>query len=1708
MLVASGSGGGSGSGCGSNSNSTVTLKVTTSATTPEGGVAVYKVTVGGGNNASYPTFVHWELDATDTLELGGNTIGDSDIEFDGPGTTTIAVKLSDDGYYGNGDEDQSGQTVSFLATDGSALPALTSATTTVNETQDQQTYCDCNCGCPSVEPEATPSDGAPTGHSPLDVPGAYRYNGGDKPHPIISTNDVLSSTVASATDVMTQVTLMDDSGNTVYTGTPVYYSPAGYTPGEAVKFAQQIDAGLLTPGRYQWTMTVTEEYGSGNNVTRAYSGFTQVRNLDQTPYGSGWMLAGVDKLSFQTDGVDLTDDAGNQYTFVQNPDGSYLTPDLLTGETLVKNSDGTFTLTSQDHSTMLFSASGQMTSYTTPVGNTTSYTYNSDGTIATMTDPAGRTTTYAYTNGQLTSATDFAGRATTYTYNGTQLASITEPAPGYGEPTPVTSFTYDPTTGLLATITDASGTKTLYYDKWRALTEIKNPDGSYKLFSTPDDQGIVDTSTGVGTQSNPAPLFYASQVDGTQTDENGNVTHYVTGVYGEVTSSTDAKGNTTTFQYNAAGQIAQMTQPPLTQGGANLVTTYHYDANGNLIEEDLPDGSKETWTYDPTFNEVTSYIDPAGRETDYSINAANGEIMSMTQVSTAGNRVTSFTYTTGGTGQPPAGLVASITDPRGIVTAITYNTHGLPTQIVYAQGTADQASVSYTYDSNDNPATYVDELSRTTNFTYDNLNRLIQTVLPPPDPNNPTVRPTISKSYDALSNVISESDPLSNVTTFSYNNDNQLTQIQQPDPAGGTNYTITKYGYDLAGNLTTTTDPMGRITTYGYDGDNRQTSVQLPNPVGGGAGGPTSSVVYDALGDVIKSFDDKGAETDYTYDAMGRVLTTTGPAPTQGAAQPVTTYTYNADGQVLTETDPMGHETQYQYDDFGELTQETLPDPDGAGPLTSTILKWSYDPDGNMASATDGLNHTTTYAYNNRNWKTSETDPLSGVTHYGYDAAGNMTSLQDPAGNSTTFVFDGLNRVTSETNQLNQTRSFVYDLNGNLIQETDRDGRVRDFSYDHLNRQTAEQWMSGSAVLETFSYSYNADGQLTSADSPDSAYAYSYDGMGRVSSVDNNGTPNVPDVVLSSQYDANSNRTSLSATIAGTADFQNVYTYDALNRLTQLYQQGQTGGNAVAVKGANLTYNLLGQLATVARTNFFGIGPAPDIATSTFSYDNANRLTEIANTTNGGTAIDAYSWTYDNANRVTSMTTTTDGTAAYSYDNTNQVTGATYTTNPGATQPANETYSYDSNGNRTNTGYSTGTNNQLTSDGTFNYTYDAEGNRITRTRISNSPANDYLTTYTWDYRDRLTDVYFYNNSDVLTKHVHYTYDVFDHLIGKQVDDTGGGTYDRAEFYVYDGNNVVLQFDASGNLTERYLNGPSASGVDNVLAEEDVTSLSSPGNVTWPLTDNLGTVRDIVDSTGAVIDHLVYNSFGQVAYESASTVHHFEGYTSAIYDADTGMTNNWHRWYDPAVGRWVSEDPIGFAAGDTNLSRYVGSDATNSNDPTGLQAPNGPVPDKRPGEQLTLIPGTYPVGTVFPVWNGTYGVIGSNGLINIYDSQGNFIKSFAPGQGIILNDCNGRPIRFQPNQLPPPIGSITVLPPVGSGTGGGRDGGSGSERRIEGGGGSNPKTGDLSLELGYKGKRGNSCYIEFEIPPDAKEFWIKPGLKITIPRRGTRFVPPK
>uniref|UniRef100_UPI00322016E9 RHS repeat-associated core domain-containing protein n=1 Tax=Thermogutta sp. TaxID=1962930 RepID=UPI00322016E9 len=114
---------------------------------------------------------------------------------------------------------------------------------------------------------------------------------------------------------------------------------------------------------------------------------------------------------------------------------------------------------------------------------------------------------------------------------------------------------------------------------------------------------------------------------------------------------------------------------------------------------------------------------------------------------------------------------------------------------------------------------------------------------------------------------------------------------------------------------------------------------------------------------------------------------------------------------------------------------------------------------------------------------------------------------------------------------------------------------------------------------------------------------------------------------------------------------------------------------------------------------------------------------------------------------------------------------------------------------------------------------------------------------------------------------------------------------------------------------------------------------TPDLVQWTLTDHLNTVRDIAkynpgsDMT-TVVNHLIYDAFGRVTSETNPTIDSLFLFTGRPFDSDTQLQNNLHRWYDATVGRWLSEDPIGFAGGDGNLYRYVGNGSQTQADPEG------------------------------------------------------------------------------------------------------------------------------------------------------------------------------
>ena len=110
---------------------------------------------------------------------------------------------------------------------------------------------------------------------------------------------------------------------------------------------------------------------------------------------------------------------------------------------------------------------------------------------------------------------------------------------------------------------------------------------------------------------------------------------------------------------------------------------------------------------------------------------------------------------------------------------------------------------------------------------------------------------------------------------------------------------------------------------------------------------------------------------------------------------------------------------------------------------------------------------------------------------------------------------------------------------------------------------------------------------------------------------------------------------------------------------------------------------------------------------------------------------------------------------------------------------------------------------------------------------------------------------------------------------------------------------------------------------------------------WYLVDRLGSVGVITDSTGAAIDRINYDGYGNIIAEANPSASDRYLFTGREFDRVTGLQYNRARYYDPSTGRWTTEDPIGLAGGDTNLYRYVEDNPTDLSDPTGttLSAPD-------------------------------------------------------------------------------------------------------------------------------------------------------------------------
>ncbi len=1430
-------------------------------------------------------------------------------------------------------------------------------------------------------------------------------------------------------------------------GSSKYYdtspSTTKFNPGDILQISLQADAGSLSTGRYDYTFETTANY-SGSSTTTTSSGSVTIINEESSVFGEGWSLGargwglGVseagnlfNRLHVVTGGVILNQGAGNSLWFAESG-GNYTTP---AGDfsTLVKNGDNTYTRTLKDGTKQNFNTSGYQTALVDLNSNRVTFTYDGSNNLSAMTDPNSLVTTFSYSgscgaSGKVCTITDPAGRVTSLAYNASgTLKTITDPDGA------VSTFTYDSSSGRMATLVDPRSNTTSFTSNFAGrVTTVTRPDSTTEIFAALQLQSLCDS--GQCTQGQPGTPLLAAEAVSDYTDPRSNAWDYRLDWLGlgSSTQITDPLGQTT-----PAGHITVRHRD--SNGLASMVTDrldrhsfFERDSKGNITKLTHPDLKTRLYEFNSN-GQMTKATDELNRVTTFTYDS-EGNLTQITQPDPDGggsqtSPITTFTYTADG-------FVETEVNARGKTTTFSYDSRDRVTQVTYPDDDGDannNPKVTFTYDSASNVESRKDERGNTTSFTYDGMNRVktvttpdrdgagglpapvttytydaagnrTVTTRPDPDGSGSLASPVATLTYNSMNRVATGVDALSNTSTFTYDNAGNLTAVTDPlsrttsftynelnqqvthkTPLGN----VTTFTFDAEGQLLTSKDPLNRITTYTYN--NRGWVATATDPTNS-----TWAYSYDAVGNRTASDDPLASENNlgYTYDALDRVIAVTDPL------LHTVTYTYDAVGNRTAVTDPLSHTTTQTFDARNRLTVVTQPDPDGGGSQTSPVTTYTYDAAGNRTVVTDPLSGSTTFAYDAGNRRTSITQPdpdgggslSSPITTFTYDNLDRVISLKDPVNNLTTWTYDAVDQVLTELDPLGKTATYTHDAAGQLTKLVDRKSQRREFVYDNDGRRTQEKWCttaSGTCTTSRiFTYTYDAANQLTEVNEPDSRYTFTYDNAGRVTGISSLAS-NMPQVTLSNIYDDAGNRTQVTDNLssAGTIDFE----YDAAYRMTSAAMiVGSDFGPNVA-----FGYDVADRLTSLQRSiPVCDTCPADDRRIlSTFTFDNAYRMTAITHTySNGGpeTTLATYTYSYNAASELTNETNA-DGTYTYTYDNTGQLTGVDASGGTCGATGCDESFSYDVNGNRTMTGYTSGTGNRLTSDGTYNYTYDDNGNTLTKTRIT----DNQKTEFSWDHRNRLTQVLLKNSGGTILQQSDYTYDAFNRRIIKSFDDDGPGPhtatvtktiYDAAQPPTADqisNGTTPLQpdgsfashiftanpygdFDGSNTLTMRYLYG---RGVDEILARRDAS-----GTIAWYLADHLGTIRDLVNTSGTVLDHINYSAYGKVTAETQPSNGDRFKFTGREYELATAFFYYRARFYNATTGRFLKEDPIAFRADDPNLYRYVANQPQLKTDPTGTQhrpvrdlpAPWGPyipgLPD--PNRPESCVPGA---GAVCAWW---------------------------------------------------------------------------------------------------------------------------------------------
>jgi RHS repeat-associated protein len=949
-------------------------------------------------------------------------------------------------------------------------------------------------------------------------------------------------------------------------------------------------------------------------------------------------------------------------------------------------------------------------------------------------------------------------------------------------------------------------------------------------------------------------------------------------------SATDAAGVLTAYSYDTQGRLSSVSRL-----GRSIVISYQ----GTSTQPwKVLDGSATVLaTYDYTNGNLTkvTYADGGGYQYAYD---ASGRVTSVRDLEDKMIEAHTYDASTGVALTSELGEDASGNHAE----KLTFS-YGTP-QVTQVESSPGHWS---TYQVQTN--TMTDALGNITTYTLSRqggMARVTQVSGPCSSCGGGGGGNTQSWTYDDAGNVLTYTDGGGHKWTYTYDPANTGDLLTETTPAPENAQTV--YTYFPDGRVQTITRPDGGVTSYTYGPAGPLTITESITDTQS----RTTTMTYTPQGKLSTIQDPRGKTTTLSYDASTFDLkTVTNPL------QKTTTFGYDALGRRTSVKDALLHTTSTLYGDGVHVTSTINPD--------STHTDFTYDKGGRRKTVTDPLGHVTAYGYDaygrlqTVTTKASATADANSVTTYGYDLMSNLKTITDARNKVTTFEYDNFNRVKKVIYPPGPSaggpfESVTYDPTGNLWTKTDRNGVVTTFTYDTNNRLTGKSY---SDSTDPVTFTHDVNGRLKTASNSADSLTWTYDLAGQVRLEESlaNGS------AVTYDYDLGGNRVSM--TLGGE---EGEITIGALPEVTpyRTYTYDDASWLRKITRGENnflFDYYDDGSRKTLTYPN--GI-------VTTYTYDTRARLKTLTAAL-GATTVTSAAYTYDAAgNRLTK--TMPDFSETYtpalppdpSYRLGDVQRGGTTT----------EHYTYDPVGNRlsslTDPTWIYGDRNELQSNGTAIFSYDLNGNLKTKSE------GTVTWTYEWNAENQLTREKRNGNAVVA-----FAYDPLGRRVAISPQEAGNW---RSTTMVYDGQSILRMTSGTTfyTTTTHLVHGP---GIDQPLSrEESVAQIPmspwftpDPPTVTYYHPDALGSIVARTDASGAVVTTIRYDAWGNVQAGAVDTY----GFTGREWDGETGLYYYRARYYDPKIGRFIGEDPIGFKGG-SNFYTYVRGNPIGRTDPSGLQ----------------------------------------------------------------------------------------------------------------------------------------------------------------------------